>query len=179
MTNESGLSPTSMNLQFMQAALALAQKAAELGEAPIGAVVVHQGTIVGEGYNTRELAQDVTGHAEIMALTQANRTLGSWRLPECDLYVTLEPCFMCAGAILQARIRHVYFGAYDPKGGAIASLDQVFDLPGLNHRVNWLGGVLQTACETQLKQFFRDLRTQKRRARQEQIALNGPERDRD
>ena len=103
------------NHNFMKEALALAKKAADEGEVPIGAVIVHEGKIIAVGQNQREQNQDATGHAELIAIREACQALNSWRLLDCDLYVTLEPCLMCAGAIIQARMRHVYFGAHDPK----------------------------------------------------------------
>lgn len=143
---------------FMRQALKCAKHAEQLGEAPIGAVIVLDGKIIARGWNHREKDQLVTGHAEIMALRKANRKLGSWRLPECDLYVTLEPCLMCAGALRQARIRKVYYGAKDPKEGAVSSLTSVLDLPGLNHYTEHEGGILAEECAAVLKNFFRELR---------------------
>ncbi|HZK29346.1 MAG TPA: tRNA adenosine(34) deaminase TadA [Clostridia bacterium] len=142
---------------FMGQALILAQKAASYGEVPIGAVIVRDGQIIAKGRNTRENRQDATGHAEIAAIRQACRALGSWRLCDCDLYVTLEPCLMCAGAIVQARIRHLYFGAYDPKSGMAGSVFNAFALPS-NHRVEITGGVLEEPCGNLLRCFFTERR---------------------
>ncbi len=138
---------------YMAKALRYAQKAAEKDETPIGAVLVKDGRIVASGYNLRESRQDVTLHAELTAIRKACRKLGSWRLDGCDLYVTLEPCVMCAGAIQQARIRTVYFGAYDPKAGGVVSKTRVLDL-SLNHCVRYEGGILEHECSTLLKSFF-------------------------
>ncbi len=138
---------------FMQAALKEAHKAELAGEVPIGAVIVREGTIIARGHNKRETLQDATLHAELVAIRQACRHQKSWRLDGCDLYVTLEPCVMCAGAIVQARIRTVYYGAADPKAGAVGSIINIFDLKQ-NHRVTWQGLVLQESCSQILKDFF-------------------------
>ena len=138
---------------FMEQAIVLAKKAASLGEVPIGAVIVHNGLVIAQAINTRESQQDATGHAEIAAIRQACRTLGSWRLCECDLYVTLEPCLMCSGAIIQARVRHLYFGAYDPKSGMAGSVFDTFALPS-NHRVLVTGGILEACCGDLIRSFF-------------------------
>ncbi|MBQ9065906.1 MAG: nucleoside deaminase [Clostridia bacterium] len=146
---------------FMREALAEAAKAAELGEVPIGAVVVRNGEIVGRGHNGRESERNALAHAELRAIDDACRTLGGWRLFECDLYVTLEPCPMCAGAIINSRIRTVYFGATDPKAGSCGSITNLFTLP-YNHQPELYGGVLQEECASVLTQFFRDLRAGRR-----------------
>lgn len=142
---------------FMKKAISHARKAAALDEPPIGAVLVKDGRVLSSGYNLRESRQDVTLHAEMTAIRKACRKLRSWRLDECDLYVTLEPCIMCAGAIQQAKIRAVYFGAADPKGGGILSKAQILDLP-LNHKVRYEGGVLGEECGALLKDFFAAMR---------------------
>jgi len=144
-------------LFFMNEALKLAEKAAELGEAPAGAVIVYNGEIIARGYNTREKDQVATGHAEIMAIREASKVLGSWRLIDCDLYVTLEPCLMCAGAIIQARLKRVFFGAFDPKSGMAGSVANVFLLPA-NHRVEVTGGILEEPCGDILRSFFSERR---------------------
>lgn len=142
---------------FMKKALHYAQKAAALEETPIGAVIVKEGRVISYGYNLRESRQDVTLHAELIAIRKACRKLHSWRLDQCDLYVTLEPCVMCAGAIQQARIRTVYFGATDPKGGGVVSKASVLDLP-LNHKVIYEGGILAEESRALLQVFFADRR---------------------
>jgi tRNA(adenine34) deaminase len=139
---------------WMRAALDLAAQAFEEGEVPVGAVIVHQDRIIGTGYNQREQLCDPTAHAEMIAITQAAEELGSWRLADCVLYCTLEPCPMCAGAIVQARIPTLIFGAADPKAGACQSLYQITDDPRLNHRAVVLGGVLQAECRAILQEFF-------------------------
>lgn len=151
--------------RYMQAALALAAEAAAAGEVPVGAVVVHQGEIIGRGRNGPIGAHDPTAHAEMQALREAARHLGNYRLPECDLYVTLEPCPMCAGAIMHARIRRVVFGAADPKTGVAGSVTDLFALPQLNHHAQVTGGVLADACSVQLREFFRLRRQQAQAAR--------------
>lgn len=145
----------------MRAALAQAQKARQAEESPIGCVLVHNGKIIARGYNLRETRQDVTLHAELTAIRKACRKLSSWRLEDCDLYVTLEPCYMCAGAIIQARIRHVYFGAADPKAGAVISRNHLFDLDH-NHHVAYSGGILEEPCSDILSAFFKELRAKKK-----------------
>lgn len=143
----------------MKQALALAAYGADLGEVPVGAVVVKGGEIIGRGYNRRQTNKDITGHAEIMALTEAAKTLGDWRLDGCDLYVSLEPCAMCAGAIMQSRIRRVYFGAFDPGQGAVCSKVRLFDIT-LAHRPDYEGGVLAEEATELLKKFFAGRREQ-------------------
>lgn len=138
--------------------LALAEQAAALGEVPVGAVVVHEGTVVGEGYNRREIDADPLAHAEIAALAQASRRLARWRLSGCTLYVTLEPCFMCAGALVNARVDRLVFGALDPKAGAVSSLAAVCTDARLNHRLSVTGGILDVECAAVLKRFFAGLR---------------------
>ncbi len=142
----------------MFAALHEAEKAYELGETPIGAVVVKDGEIIARAHNLRETGKNALYHAEILAIDDACKTLGGWRLHECDLYVTLEPCVMCAGAIVQARIRNLYFGATDPKGGAVSSIAQIPELDKLCHHPKCEGGILADECSDILKRFFKDLR---------------------
>lgn len=158
MNNATTQNEQTEHIKFMQEAILLAQQAAAIGEIPVGAVVVHNGRIIGRGQNSRETQQNVAGHAELNALQEACQTLGSWRLDNCDLYVTLEPCLMCAGAIQNARIRTLYYGAPDPKGGACGTKWQALRLPDLNHEVAIVGGLLEAECAGALKEFFRDLR---------------------
>ena len=143
---------------YMRMALEEARTAASLGEAPIGAVVVQDGRIVGRGYNTTETAKDPTCHAEMNAIREAAKTLGGWRLPRCRMYVTLEPCSMCAGAIVLARIEELYIGAPDPKSGACGSLRDIVTDERLNHRVEVHTGILEEECGALLRDFFRQLR---------------------
>ncbi len=139
---------------MMQHAISLAKQAAELDEVPIGAVVFHKNTVVGEGFNHKESTQDPTAHAEMIAIAQAAKHLGRWRLFDCTLVVTLEPCPMCAGAIVNARLDRVVFGAYDQKAGACRTLYTIADDPKLNHRAEVVCGVLETECIDLLQSFF-------------------------
>ena len=138
----------------MRAALREAEAAADQDEVPVGCVIVHDGTIVGRGRNQTESLQDATAHAEIVAIGAASSTLGSWRLTDCTLYVTLEPCAMCAGAIILARLGRLVYGAHDPKAGACGSVLDVIHEPRLNHRVPITSGVLEGECGALLKAFF-------------------------
>ncbi|MEE9293816.1 MAG: tRNA adenosine(34) deaminase TadA [Phycisphaerae bacterium] len=144
--------------RFMKAALREAEKAAQEDEIPVGAVVVSAGRIIGRGYNQREKLNDPTAHAEMIALTAAAAHLRSWRLSGCTLYVTLEPCPMCAGAMLQARISRLVFGATDPKAGACGTLYSLHDDPRLNHHVQTTPGVLADECADPLASFFQRIR---------------------
>ena len=146
---------------FMKEALLEAQKAFLLDEVPIGAVIVQDGIVIARGHNLRETGKNAAAHAELLAINEACSSLGGWRLPRCTLYVTLEPCPMCAGAMINARIDRVVFGAYDPKAGSCGSLVNLFDLP-YNHRPLCEGGVLETECAGILSEFFQQLR-QKRK----------------
>ncbi len=146
----------------MKEALTLAGEAAARDEVPVGAVIVRRGEIIARASNTREGSKCATHHAEILAIEEACRTLGGWRLPECTLYVTLEPCPMCAGAIVNARIDRVVFGAADPKGGAFGSVLNLNDLP-LNHKPALTHGVCEEECRDILASYFRRKREKKRR----------------
>ncbi|HYE88658.1 MAG TPA: tRNA adenosine(34) deaminase TadA [Vicinamibacterales bacterium] len=143
---------------FMRAALALAGEAGAAGEVPIGAVVVHEGRIVGQGFNQPISANDPTAHAEVVALRAAAQSMGNYRLTGATLYVTVEPCLMCVGAMVHARIGLVVFGAPEPKAGALLSMTSAHELPGLNHRLSALGGVLEEDCRTVLQRFFQQRR---------------------
>lgn len=143
---------------FMLHALKEARKAYEKGEAPIGAVIVKDGKIIARAHNLRESKQNSTYHAEILAIHKACKKLGSWRLVDCDLYVTLEPCPMCAGAIIQSRIKRLFFGAADPKAGAAGSVVNLFNVETFNHKVDVIQGIMEDECSQILKQFFRELR---------------------
>ena len=143
--------------KFMRAALKEAEKAYKLDEVPVGAVIVYDGKIIARGHNTREIKQSVLGHAEINAISKACKKIGSWRLEDCDMYVTLEPCSMCSGAIIQSRIKNLYFGASDLKTGAAGSVLNLFEYP-FNHKVNVVGGILKDECSQIIKDFFKELR---------------------
>ena len=140
---------------WMEHALALAEHAAAEGEVPVGAVVVRDGEILGEGWNRPISTNDPTAHAEIVALREAAQRVGNYRLTGATLYVTLEPCLMCAGAMVHARIESLVYGASDPKRGAVSSTFRAFEAEGLNHRVRLQGGVLAERCGEQLQAFFR------------------------
>jgi tRNA(adenine34) deaminase len=147
---------------FMRAALDEARRAADAGEVPVGAVVVADGRIVGRGFNQPIGTGDPTAHAEIVALRDAARTVGNYRLTGARLYVTVEPCLMCAGALVHARVGTLVFGATEPKAGAIVSAFRAYDHPTLNHRVVVVGGVLEAECRDLLQRFFRDRRDEPR-----------------
>jgi tRNA(adenine34) deaminase len=151
-----------MSQEFMKEALKEAKKALKKQEAPIGAVIVKDGRIIARGHNLRESKQDSTLHAEMVCIKKACKKLKSWRLEDCDIYVTLEPCPMCAGAILQSRIRNVYFGAFDPKAGAAGTLINILENDCFNHRVNVFGGILKEECASLLTDFFKELRQSKK-----------------
>ena len=149
-----------MNKFYMEKALHYARLAAKKGETPVGAVIVRDDQIISWGYNTRETKKNALCHAEIMAIDRACRSLGGWRLFECDIYVTLEPCPMCAGAIINSRIRNVYFGAYDKKAGSFGSLADLNSFP-YNHHPNVVGGIMEEECSKELSTFFKELRKKK------------------
>ncbi len=154
-----------MEEKFMKEAAAQAKKAAEIGETPVGAVIVQHGKIIARGYNRRETKKNALMHAEITAIDKACRKLGGWRLPECDIYITLEPCPMCSGAIINARINNVYFGAYDKKSGCAGSNVNLFENGLFNHNVNVIGGIMEKECAEILSSFFRELRKHKKQSR--------------
>ena len=143
---------------FMKEAIKEAKKAYRKNEVPIGAVIVYKNKIISRGYNLREKKNNSLMHAEIIAINKACKKLKSWRLTECDLYVTLEPCPMCAGAIIQSRIKNIFFGAYDSKGGCVKSRVNLFEEGLFNHNVNVVGSILESECSEILKDFFRKLR---------------------
>lgn len=148
-----------MDQTYMAEALVEAEKAYRIGEVPIGAVVVKDGVIIGRGHNLRETGKDPTAHAEMIAIRDAAETLGGWRLTGCEIYVTIEPCVMCAGAIYQARLDRVVIGALDPKAGACRSLYEVCEDERLNHQVAVTVGVLQEESAQLMKSFFKALRS--------------------
>ena len=147
---------------WMEEALRSAQRALDAGEVPVGAVVVCDDTVVGRGWNQNIADSDPTAHAEIVALREAGANVGNHRLEQCDLFVTIEPCAMCAGAIVHARIHRLIFGADDPKAGAVHSVMQVLNQPEMNHRVKVLGGVLAGRCSELLQAFFRRRRMEQK-----------------
>ncbi len=147
---------------FMKEALKEARKAYEINEVPIGAVIVRNGEIVGRGFNQKETLKDATLHAEISAIKDACRNLGGWRLPGCTMYVTLEPCSMCAGALVNARLERLVIGASDYKTGACGSVLNIVQMEKLNHQVDVQSGVLENECSDILKMFFEELRNSKK-----------------
>ncbi len=144
--------------KFMNEALKQARKAYALGEVPIGCVIVYQNKIIGRGYNRRNTDKNTLSHAEITAIKKASKVMGDWRLEECTLYVTLEPCQMCSGAIVQARITEVVIGCMNPKAGCAGSVLNILQMPEFNHQVLITAGVLQNECSQMLTTFFKELR---------------------
>ena len=155
----------------MREARKQAKKAAALGEVPIGCVIVYQGRIIGRGYNRRNTDKSTFSHAEIAAMKKAGKVIGDWRLEGCVMYVTLEPCQMCSGAIVQARIPEVVIGCMNPKAGCAGSILNLLEMPEFNHRVKVTRGVLEQECSEMLKTFFRELRV---RVKREKIAVDKP-----
>lgn len=152
---------TNRDEAWMRFALSLAATAATYDEVPVGAIVVCRDKIIGSGFNRKETIPCATGHAEILAIEKASKNLGAWRLSDCELYSTLEPCVMCAGAIQQARISRVIYGAQDPKGGALGSLYQIHRDPRLNHTIDVTVGILADEASMMLKHFFKQRRRQR------------------
>lgn len=148
----------SIHEKYMLDAMKQAKKAYALGEVPIGCVIVHEGKIIGRGYNRRNTDKNTLAHAEITAINKASRKIGDWRLEDCTLYVTLEPCQMCAGAIVQARIPQVVMGCMNPKAGCAGSILNILEMPAFNHQVMVTRGVLEQECSKMLKTFFSQLR---------------------
>ncbi len=160
--------------RFMREALRQAAKAASQDEVPIGAVIVHHGRIIARAWNQVETLKDATAHAEMLALTQAESALEDWRLNECDLYVTKEPCPMCAGAIVLCRIRRVIFGCPDPKGGGAGGCWNLVQAPNLNHRCEVTSGVLQDECVGVLKSFFAQARARRQNGESHVKGISAP-----
>lgn len=153
--------------KYMKAALKQANKAYLLGEVPIGCVIVHEGKIIGRGYNRRNTARNTLAHAEITAINKASKKIGDWRLENCTLYVTLEPCQMCAGAIVQARIPEVVMGCMNPKAGCGGSILNILEMPQFNHQVNVTRGILEEECSQILTTFFKELRQRNKKEKEE------------
>ena len=159
--------------RFMREALKLAKRAAALGEVPIGCVIVHEEKIIGRGFNRRNTDKSTLAHAELIAIRKAARKLGDWRLEGCTIYITLEPCPMCAGAIVQARIPRCVIGCMNPKAGCAGSVTNLLEMQGFNHQVEVTRGVLEDECSTMLKEFFKELRVrdaERKRIRREAAA---------
>ena len=157
--------------KFMKEAIRQAKKAYALREVPIGCVIVYEGKIIARGYNRRNTDKNTTSHAEINAIRKASKKLGDWRLEGCTLYVTLEPCQMCAGAIVQARIDKVVIGSMNPKAGCAGSVLNLLEMDGFNHKVEVERGVLEEECSTMLSGFFKELRMEKAKAKAKAMEL--------
>ena len=151
----------------MRQAITLAKKAAANGDVPIGCVIVYEGKVIARGYNRRNVDKTTLAHAEIMAIKKASKVLGDWRLEDCTMYVTLEPCQMCAGAIVQARIPKVYIGSMNPKAGCAGSVLNLLDEKGFNHQVETEEGLLGEECSMMLKEFFKELREKRKKKKEE------------
>ena len=174
-----GLTPEEVkrHIRFMKEAMKQAKKAYALGEVPIGCVIVHNGKVIGRGYNRRNTDKNTLSHAEITANNRASKKLGDWRLEECVLYVTLEPCQMCSGAIVQARIPETVIGCMNPKAGCAGSLLNILEDSRFNHQVHVIRGVMEQECSDMLKQFFKELRVrvrEERRERKAAVAISDP-----
>ena len=151
-----------MNEKYMKMALKEAQKAYQEDEVPIGAIIVQNGKVIARAHNQRETKQQASAHAEMLAIQKACKKTGFWRLEDCEMYVTMEPCLMCAGAILQSRIKKVVYGAKDPKGGCIESCMKMYETKGFNHYPETESGILQEECSQILKDFFKEKRKKQR-----------------
>lgn len=156
--------------KYMKAAICQAKKAYALGEVPIGCVIVYEGKIIGRGYNRRNTDKNTLAHAEITAINKASKKIGDWRLEGCTLYVTLEPCQMCSGAIVQARIDEVVMACMNPKAGCAGSILNVLEMPEFNHQVKVTRGVLEEECSQMLKDFFKELRVRVKKEKEERRA---------
>ena len=162
----------SVKEKYMKEALKQAKKAYALGEVPIGCVIVHEGKIIGRGYNRRNTDKNTLAHAEITAINKASKVIGDWRLEECTLYVTLEPCQMCAGAIVQARIPEVVMGCMNPKAGCAGSILNILEMPQFNHQVKVTRGILEAECSQMLKTFFEELRIRNKQEKEARKSLS-------
>ena len=162
----------SVEEKYMKEALKQAKKAYALGEVPIGCVIVHEGKIIGRGYNRRNTDKNTLAHAEITAINKASKVIGDWRLEECTLYVTLEPCQMCAGAIVQARIPEVVMGCMNPKAGCAGSILNILEMPQFNHQVKVTRGILEAECSQILKTFFEELRIRNKQEKEARKSLS-------
>lgn len=161
--------PTIKNIheKYMKEALKQAKKALALGEVPIGCVIVHEGKVIGRGYNRRNTDKNTLSHAEITAIRKASKYIGDWRLEECTIYITLEPCQMCAGALVQARMTEVVIGCMNPKAGCGGSILNLLEMPEFNHQVKVVRGVMEEECAALLKEFFKELRARLKKEKQE------------
>ena len=165
----------SIQEKYMREALKQAKKAYSLGEVPIGCVIVHEGKIIGRGYNRRNTDKNTLSHAEITAIKKASKVIGDWRLEECTIYVTLEPCQMCAGAIVQARIPRVVIGCMNPKAGCAGSILNVLEMPEFNHQVTVTRGIMEQECSEMLKTFFAELRIRNKAEKKQRNIFKNPQ----
>ena len=165
-SRESEGTQESLDIKYMKEALKMAKKAGKLMEVPIGCVIVYDDRIIGRGYNRRNTDKTTLGHAEITAIKKASKVIGDWRLEDCTIYITLEPCQMCAGAIVQARIPRVVIGSMNPKAGCAGSVLNLLEIPSFNHQVEIQKGVLEEECSHMLSSFFKELRERKRRQKE-------------
>ena len=154
--------PVTEDEKYMKEAMKQAKKAYQLGEVPIGCVIVHEGKIIGRGYNRRNTDKNTLAHAEITAINRASRIIGDWRLEDCTMYVTLEPCQMCAGAIVQSRMKKVVIGAMNPKAGCAGSVINILQMKQFNHQAEMENGILEKECADMLSTFFKELREKKK-----------------
>lgn len=155
--------------KYMKEAIRQAKKAYALGEVPIGCVIVYDGKIIGRGYNRRNTDKNTLAHAEITAINKASKKMGDWRLEDCTLYVTLEPCQMCAGAIVQARITRVVMGSMNPKAGCGGSILNILEMPAFNHQVDVTRGILEEECSHMLTSFFKELRIRNKKEKENRV----------
>lgn len=160
-----------MNLNYMKEAIKEAKKAAKIGEVPIGCVIVYENKIIARGYNKRNTKKTTLAHAELLAIQKASKVLGDWRLENCSMYVTLEPCQMCSGAIVQARIKEVVVGAMNPKAGCAGSIINLLQMEQFNHQVELITGVMEEECAAVLQQFFKALRVKNKLEKEEKAKL--------
>ncbi|MCI9319579.1 MAG: nucleoside deaminase [Lachnospiraceae bacterium] len=165
----------SIQEKYMREALKQAKKAYSLGEVPIGCVIVHEGKIIGRGYNRRNTDKNTLSHAEITAIKKASKVIGDWRLEECTIYVTLEPCQMCAGAIVQARIPEAVIGCMNPKAGCAGSILNVLEMPEFNHQVTVTRGIMEQECSEMLKTFFAELRIRNKAEKKQRNIFKNPQ----
>lgn len=152
---------------YMKEAIKQAKKAYKIEEVPIGCVIVHNGTVIARGYNRRNIDKNTLSHAELIAIKKASRVLGDWRLEDCTMYVTLEPCQMCSGAIVQSRLKRVVIGCMNPKAGCAGSILNLLDMDKFNHKVEITSGVMEAECSTMLTNFFKELREKKKKEKNE------------
>lgn len=164
-----------MSLNYMKEAIKEAKKAAKIGEVPIGCVIVYENKIIARGYNKRNTKKTTLAHAELLAIQKASKALGDWRLEDCTMYVTLEPCQMCSGAIVQARIKQVVVGAMNPKAGCAGSILNILQMKEFNHQVELITGVMEEECSLVLQEFFKGLRVRNKLEKQSVNQVNSTE----